>query len=143
VALVLLADKALSWVGLLPVDGLEKLLMPGENGLKGYLSEYVFQSKPRLALFWATTAVLAPIGEELFFRRLFYVGLRERYGFAKSALISSALFGVIHGAGWFPVFTKSLVISYFYEKERNLLAVIFLHSLLNILATITILLCLG
>lgn len=134
VAVLLLTDLFLSKWNILPADGLEKLLLPGENALKEYFYEYLVSSRSRLFAFFITIGILAPAGEELFFRRLLYVGLRGKHGFLNSALISSVLFGALHGANWFPVFIKSVIISYFYEKDHNILSAVFLHALINILA---------
>ncbi|GFN32242.1 CPBP family intramembrane glutamic endopeptidase [Paenibacillus xylaniclasticus] len=38
----------------------------------------------------------APIGEELFYRRLLYVGLRQRWTFTAAAFVSAAFFGIRH-----------------------------------------------
>jgi len=130
----ILADLFLSKTGLLPANGLENLLLPGESISKAYFFEDLFSSQGRLFAFLIITGILAPAGEELFFRRLLYTGLREKSGFTKSVLVSSVLFGALHGANWFPVFIKSVIISYFYEKDRDILSAVFLHSLMNILA---------
>jgi len=136
VAAFVLADLLLTRWNILPADGLEKLLLPGENTIKKYFSEYLLSSRVRLFTFLISVGILAPAGEELFFRRLLYVGLREKHSFMKSALVSSVLFGALHGANWFPVFIKSVIISYFYEKDHNILSVVFLHGLINILAIV-------
>lgn len=41
-------------------------------------------------------AIWAPIGEELFYRRLLFKGLRQKCGFLLSALVSASLFGLRH-----------------------------------------------
>lgn len=138
IAVLVLTDLLLTRWNILPADGLERLLLPGENGFKKYISEYLISSRLRLFTFFITVGILAPAGEELFFRRLLYIGLREKHGFLRSALVSSALFGALHGANWFPVLIKSMIISYFYERDHNILSVVFLHSLINILAIMTL-----
>lgn len=134
VSIILLIDFAFSRLGIMPADMLEHMLFPGV-ALKNHLTG-LYSSPAQLILFVLTTWVLAPIGEELFFRRLFYSGLRRQHTFLKSATISSILFGAFHGMNWFPVFTKSMLISYFYEKNQNILSAVFLHSFINILATL-------
>lgn len=79
----------------------------------------------------ASTCILAPLLEELIFRRLFYVSLRARMGFASSLLISSAVFASVHFS---PVtFLYGLYLGYVFEKEQDLSVNIILHSLLNVI----------
>ncbi len=58
--------------------------------------------------------VLAPIGEELFFRGILFQALRRRIGLWGAALISSAVFGAIHfevvGAQVFPAVLAAVVL---------------------------------
>ncbi len=49
-----------------------------------------------LVLVFFSYCLLAPVMEEVFFRRLLYVSLRQRYSLLRSLIISSMLFGLIH-----------------------------------------------
>lgn len=48
------------------------------------------------ALIIFSYCLLVPVMEEVFFRRLLYVSLRQRYSLFRSLLINSILFGLIH-----------------------------------------------
>lgn len=134
VSTIIFMDFLLSSLGFLPAETFETHLIPESMAQNNYIALNLLNSTPKLLLFIITTSLLAPLGEELFFRRLFYVSLRHRYGFAVSLITSSLLFGVLHGDQWFITFSKGLIIGYSYEKTRNLLSAIFLHSFTNIIA---------
>ena len=90
---------------------------------------------------WAimSTVVAAPILEEMLFRGLVFESCRERLGKGGAVLISSLLFGLIHGI---PVqivnaFVVGLILGYIYLRTRSLLTVIVLHAINNALAYIS------
>ena len=76
--------------------------------------------------------VLAPIGEELLFRRIIYTTLRKKMRFFKALFISSIIFAATHGAAALLVFPVSLLLGYAYEKKRRLPVNIMLHALVNL-----------
>ncbi len=81
-----------------------------------------------------TALVLAPIGEELFFRGILYTALKQA-GFPRLALWgTAALFAVLHGN--LPAFVSLLLLAVLltilYEKTGNLLAPICAHSFFNV-----------
>jgi uncharacterized protein len=72
-------------------------------------------SDPLITLMIVIAAVvLAPIGEELFFRGVLFQALRRRVGLWASAVISSAVFGVVHveviGRGALPAVVAATVL---------------------------------
>lgn len=89
----------------------------------------------QLALVGLAVMVAAPIGEELFFRGLLFGALRVRMGFWWSALISSAVFGVVHILPLLmPLFfLVGLGLAYIYERRRSLWATIGAHMAFNII----------
>lgn len=134
VGAVVLTGLLLTRMDLLPADVLSNFLTPDSPALGIFLQQSLLDSPWRSILFLTTACTLAPIGEELIFRRLLYVSLRHKYGLVISLTMSSLLFGLIHGGQWFSVFSKGLIIGYVYERDRNILTAIFLHALVNILA---------
>lgn len=91
-------------------------------------------SQPRFFLSLFATCVIAPIIEEVFFRRLFFGALRERMTFAPALLLSTVAFMTVHqnialGA------IGGLYLGYVYEKGRSLPANIVIHMMAN--ATVT------
>jgi uncharacterized protein len=86
--------------------------------------------------------VVAPVGEELFFRGFFYRALRTRFSVLVAALLDGALFGLIHFDSsvddvWLilPVLgTLGFMFCLVYERTGSLFPVIALHAINNALA---------
>lgn len=82
--------------------------------------------------------VIAPIGEEFFFRGFFYGALRSRLGVWSAALVGGGVFGAIHvfsGAEAVPVLAGlGFLLCLLYEKTGSLYPCIALHVLNNALA---------
>ena len=81
--------------------------------------------------------LLAPVGEELFFRGFLFRAIRDRRGFWAGALVSSAAFGAVHYAdgSWFfaPVmFVVGMCFAAIYERERRILSPIVAHLTFNL-----------
>lgn len=99
------------------------------------LAELIFGKTPlweQLLL----VGIAGPILEELLMRGLVYKRLRRLTGPGWAALISSAIFGVIHGnvvQGVF-AFSFGLYMAYLYEEQGTLLAPIVSHVFNNVLA---------
>lgn len=81
-------------------------------------------------------SLVVPFAEELLFRGFLFRALRGKLNFVWTALIVSALFGVVHGAAavGFDVFALSLVLCYLREKTGSLWPGIALHALKNSVA---------
>ena len=85
------------------------------------------------------TCVGAPFAEELLFRGLIHRRLRKILNMIPAMLISSLLFGIIHGniiQGVY-AFLIGLMCAFVYEKFKNLWAPIILHASANSLAVIS------
>jgi len=96
--------------------------------------------------------VWAPIGEELFYRGYMFGGLRKKYSFNTSAIVSSLFFGVRHMTHFifilplYPLcaaiywaihtFIFGLIISHAYEKTDTLYVPILIHFLYNLIDAI-------
>ena len=86
--------------------------------------------------------VVAPVGEELFFRGFFYRALRSRFSILVAALLDGLLFGVIHYDAnvddillILPVLAVlGFMFCLVYEKTGSLFPVIALHAINNSLA---------
>lgn len=106
------------------------------NDMMARLKFMLVNSTPRFTLSLVTMCVLAPVIEEVFFRRFLFVALRKKMNFAPALIISSALFIVMHpnmvsGA------LGGFYLGYVYEKRKSLPANILLHSLVNLFVIIT------
>ena len=77
--------------------------------------------------------VLAPVTEEILFRGYMYRFLRDRYTVAKSSLVSSAVFALIHQSvhAFVPLLLLSLILTFVYERSGKILAPILFHAFYN------------
>lgn len=85
-----------------------------------------------------TVVISAPVCEELLMRGLIYKRLRSFMKPVFSALISSAIFGIIHG-NWVQfvyAFAVGFIAAYVYEYTRNLFAPILFHMVANGISTL-------
>lgn len=79
--------------------------------------------------------ILAPLAEEMFFRGFLYRFLRSRFSFIFSAVISSAIFSLLHYniSSFLGIFVLGLCLAYIYEKKQSLVYPVILHFLHNFL----------
>ena len=80
-------------------------------------------------------AVLAPIVEELFFRGFLFQGFRQRYGWVKGLLLSSAIFAAAHldPAAFIPTFILGSLLAYMYHRTNSVWLGVILHVSINTL----------
>ena len=83
--------------------------------------------------------IAAPFAEEIFFRGLFFAGLRDRLPFAGAALISGLVFGVSHLGPANLVAAAQLailgvVLAWLYEETGSIWPAIAVHGVNNALA---------
>lgn len=81
-------------------------------------------------------AIVAPVIEELFFRGFVFAGLRQGYGWRKAALMSSALFALIHftPTAIIPIFILGYIFAYLYQRSNSIWPPILMHAATNALA---------
>jgi membrane protease YdiL (CAAX protease family) len=79
--------------------------------------------------------VVAPVVEELFFRGFVYAGLAERYSWRKAAVISSALFALIHLqlTAIVPIFILGYIFAYLYRRSGSIWPAVLMHVSTNAL----------
>lgn len=85
-----------------------------------------------VAIFLSAT-ILAPLTEEFAFRGYFYGALKRQFGIAGAALLTSALFALIHvNLSSLPaLFFLALCLTVAYEWTGSLLVPIAMHALFN------------
>lgn len=93
-------------------------------------------SAPRFALLLLAACVVAPLAEELFFRRIVFASFRARKGFWFSAFWSSLLFALFHGGNAPVTLLPGVYFCWVYERERRLPANVMLHGLVNFFAVL-------
>ncbi|MCD6540186.1 MAG: CPBP family intramembrane metalloprotease, partial [Candidatus Omnitrophica bacterium] len=100
----------------------------------------IFTLKEKNSLFLSILALeaifLAPVVEELFFRGLLFKLLRKKFSFILSSLLTGSIFSLLHNNSFsfLPVLILSIGLAYLYERKKNLLAPVFLHSFHNFIS---------
>ena len=79
--------------------------------------------------------VVAPLVEEIFFRGFVFAGLCRRYEWQKAALVSSALFALIHLqlTAVIPIFILGYIFAYLYYQSNSIWPAILMHVATNAL----------
>ena len=77
--------------------------------------------------------IVAPFGEELLFRGVLYTFLRERWGIWLGVIVSSLIFGVIHGnlAVGLTGFLLGIVAALVFEYSNSLWTAVIVHAINN------------
>ena len=93
----------------------------------------IFDQLEQPALLLVTGIFIAPLIEETVMRGFLFGGLRQRLGWVKAALISSAIFGALHLsiAAFIPTFTLGFLFCYLYQRSNSTWPGIILHTLIN------------
>lgn len=98
---------------------------------------YVKSEKPTISIIYNGISVLiiAPIFEELLFRKYMYSELLKKYSSNLSIVISSIFFSLIHLPSYrnlIPTFIFGIVCCLVYRKTKNIFYTIILHFLANL-----------
>ncbi|MBI4802675.1 MAG: CPBP family intramembrane metalloprotease [Elusimicrobia bacterium] len=117
----------------------ERIINGGGNQLGIYTANYAFKSPIATFFYLSTVCVVAPIGEEIFFRRFLFVFLRKKHSKGFSMFISGIVFGGVHFGGFISAAIMGFILAYIYEKEEKLAIPIILHALKNSTAVIIVL----
>jgi len=142
-------------IGLYPVmvfvvGGLLTVLLQTISGEPVEAPEQVGEHLPAVgtALTVVYAIVIAPIGEELFFRGVLFRALRDRHGFWVGAVGSSIGFGLIHFIPGSAIdaallmtvmFFTGIALCFIYERRRTIVAPIAAHVTFNVIGIVLIL----
>jgi hypothetical protein len=86
-------------------------------------------------LVFAVSVFIAPIVEEIVFRRVFFTFINRLFGVLPALLITSFVFGVLHGGivQLIPLMILGIALQMLYLKHNSLYPSILLHSIHNFL----------
>ncbi len=86
----------------------------------------------------AVAVIVAPFGEECFFRGFLYNTLKDRWGTIAAAVVSSLMFASIHLAlpQFIMLFTMGIFQCILYERSHSVRVPIFSHALFNSISVI-------
>jgi membrane protease YdiL (CAAX protease family) len=79
--------------------------------------------------------LVAPVVEDVFFRGFVFAGLRQRYGWRIAALLSAALFALVHlqPLAVVPIFILGYIFAYLYQRSHSIWPAIVMHVSTNAL----------
>ncbi|MGZ9165189.1 MAG: CPBP family intramembrane glutamic endopeptidase [Anaerolineales bacterium] len=83
--------------------------------------------------FFLVGVVFAPFVEEIFFRSFLFQGFRQKYGWVRAMLLSSAIFAAVHldPASLIPTFVLGMLLAYLFHKSNSVWPGMILHFLVN------------
>lgn len=84
-------------------------------------------------IFMIIPAIIAPIAEEIIFRKIIFGSLYKKMNFFLAALLSALAFGIIHGEPEHILIYSSMgfVFAYLYVKTKRIIVPIIVHMSLN------------
>jgi membrane protease YdiL (CAAX protease family) len=106
-----------------------------------------FKQPSLLLLAFISISIYAPLIEETLFRGFLQTFIRQHLGSKQAIFITSACFSLFHfsttqGVGNISIiislFFLSLFLGFLYEKQRNILAPMLLHSLFNTVSALSL-----
>jgi len=84
---------------------------------------------------------IAPLTEEVVFRKFLYRSIKKSLGAGMSAIVSSLLFSLVHFSisSFMVLFLLGLFFCYYYEKHKTICAPVWIHFNFNLFSTMLIL----
>jgi len=125
-------------LAVIPASGLIAILvqqllgLPPDNPQLPFLAPGGYSTFGAVGMF-LFGGIIVPFAEELFFRGVLYLWLRQRFGFWIGITVSSVLFGILHGDISVGVAAACLgfVLAWSYEKSQSLWSPVIIHVLNN------------
>ncbi len=89
--------------------------------------------------FVVLVAVVAPIGEEVFFRGFVFNALRHRLSFVSAVWISAVLFALLHASvkNFLPILVIGVLLARLYARTGSLWSSVVMHGTFNFLSAVT------
>jgi membrane protease YdiL (CAAX protease family) len=134
--LVLAAAALLAVCSLLPTSLLAEFslrLHPADPQWESFLREHLPTTTAGIIMAVVTVVAVAPLAEEIIFRGLLHRLTSSLWGAVPAALISSIVFGIVHGEPWFlfGLIGVGLVLAFIWETTRSVTACWLAHAVHN------------
>ena len=118
------------------------ILMDVLSGLTGYPYANALEEMVDGSPIWATligTCVVAPLGEEFIFRKLF-IDRARRFGDVPAILFSGVLFGLFHGNlfQFFYAAALGILLAYIYTRTGNIWLSVAMHAVVNLVGGVIV-----
>jgi ABC-2 type transport system permease protein len=108
------------------------LLLRGSGFMQAEIAQSIETLRGAPLALGALIIVVAPVVEEFLFRGLVFSGLRRSHGLLASAVLSAAIFAIVHPpASAAPVFLLGLLTAFAYERSGSLAAPVLVHAAFN------------
>lgn len=104
---------------------------------KEQLGSLRLQNSIQSIIYVLSVAIITPIKEEILFRGILYRFLEKRYNFLVSIIISSFIFGILHGGLLITATIMGTVFAMLYKKTQSIIPSIILHIVWNLLVSIS------
>lgn len=101
-------------------------------------TEMIIEITRAAPIFMIIPALIAPIVEEIIFRKIIFGTLYKKINFFFAALLSALIFGIIHGEPEHILIYSSMgfVFAYLYVKTKRIIVPIIVHMTLNSVSVI-------
>ncbi|EJV58163.1 hypothetical protein IEO_04609 [Bacillus wiedmannii] len=104
---------------------------------KGQLGSLGIQNSIQSIIYVLSVAIITPIKEEILFRGILYRFLEKKYNFLVGNIISSFIFGILHGGLLITATIMGMVFAMLYKKTQSIIPSIILHIVWNLLVSIS------
>ncbi|MGQ7052700.1 lysostaphin resistance A-like protein, partial [Bacillus cereus group sp. BceL245] len=95
------------------------------------------QNNIQSIIYVLSIAIITPVKEEILFRGILYRFLEKKYNFLVSIIISSFIFGLLHGGLLITATIMGMVFAMLYKKTQSIIPSIILHIVWNLLVSIS------
>lgn len=104
---------------------------------KEQLGSLSLQNSIQSIIYVLSVAIITPVKEEILFRGILYRFLEKRYNFLVSIIISSFIFGILHGGLLITATIMGMVFAMLYKKTQSIIPSIILHIVWNLLVSLS------
>lgn len=104
---------------------------------KEQLGSLRIQNSIQSIIYVLSVAIITPVKEEILFRGILYRFLERKYNFLVGIIISSFIFGILHGGLLITATIMGIVLAMLYKKTQSIIPSIILHIVWNLLVSIS------
>ncbi|PIE93062.1 CPBP family intramembrane metalloprotease [Bacillus fungorum] len=104
---------------------------------KEQLGSFRIQNSIQSIIYVLSVAIITPVKEEILFRGILYRFLEKKYNFLVGIIISSFIFGILHGGLLMTATIMGMVLAMLYKKTQSIIPSIILHIVWNLLVSIS------
>lgn len=104
---------------------------------KEQLGSFGIQNSIQSIIYVLSVAIITPVKEEILFRGILYRFLEKKYNFLVGIIISSFIFGILHGGLLITATIMGMVFAMLYKKTQSIIPSIILHIVWNLLVSIS------